>query len=268
MKPFNLSLTGKLLLVFPAVLFWFCNGPELVFPEAPKAVAKLSGFIYPSGKGGTAYLLEYTVIDSAEIDSNSGFFVFRNVSYGYYQLKIVVDGFAVFRKVVSVNNSGSNLGVITLSRLPMPVIKVDIEDSIPIVFGTCRSKYRNYYPVSQSDTAVNLSIHFDAPMDSLSTIGALTIEPRMQYHMDLMNRITSGMLTISISVLELFRYSEMTITLGRSAKTVYGDEMDFDLKLHYSITSECYQEVLFSQFIQKTTPANKDVFVETSTEIL
>jgi hypothetical protein len=264
-----LSLAAVLVFL-PAI---FCGkGPEVVFPVIPGPLGKASGFISPAGVMGTAYLFEDVAFDSAVIQPSTGFFFFDSVPSGRYELRVVVPGFGIPRRVVYIGQYGNDLGMIYLSRLPSQVSQVYMKDSTRIGFSSCGAGPRLLnstpsYTVQTGDTAVNFRIDFRQKMDSSSVVSALKIEPATQHRVTCSTDGSIGILVVSFPVMELFKDSVMTLTIGRPAKTIYGEGLDFDLTLSYFISTACYGQAVFSTFLQKTIPYNGQAGVATENDI-
>jgi hypothetical protein len=236
------------------------KGPTVVFPAAPQAFGWVSGFITPIGLNGTAYLFEDVVFDSTAINPATGYFAFDSVPYGAYQLRIVVPGFGIPRQVISVNENGTTIKTIDLSRLPSQIARVSMEDSTLIGFISCESKMLDNsihsYSVGRQDTAIAFSIVFNGKMDSLSSMSALKIEPEIKHTISLSNSTSGSIMYFSFPVLEIFKHSSVTITIGKQAKTVYNEGLDFDFALHYFISTSCFSQAVFAALIQQSQPYN------------
>ena len=203
-----------------------CNGPTVMFPEADET-AVVAGVVQPAGSKAMVYIGDTEIRDSARCDFETGSFRFNNIPFGVYGLTIKAQGFGTAKSLITINYKVESLGTITLSKLPSQVSRVYPLDSASV----------HRTGISSSDTSVTVDIYFAEKMDTASVREALSFSSFLKdviFDWNLFSTYAPGeRLTLRIPSIFFFSGSSVRITLDKSAKTVFGSNLDFDLNLTY-----------------------------------
>ena len=268
----NIDRLGYALLIIVCSLTMRCEkGPQLIFPSGSN-FGRANGFVSPAGVKGTAYLFEDIAVDSTTIDTNTGYFFFDSVAYGAYQLRIAASGFGIPRQSVYVNELNESFGTTYLSRLPSQVLRITIDDSSTIGYsGMPHTKApfaKSYYALTKGDSMVEISITFASKMDSLNMVKALTVQPDIDYSISFTKSNNNDILTIHFPVLDFFKSRTVTVTLSRQAQTIYGQNLDFDLKRTCFPDTSCYAMAALYTFAAETYPYYNAWYINPDTDIV
>ncbi len=234
------------------------DNPQLVFPE-DEQIARITGYISPKGVTATVYILDAIIIDSAVTDSATGYFQFVNVPYGSYLLKVVAQGYGIITEPLYVNASYVNMHTLRLKDYPSQIHSITPENNSIVKAGNV-----SFF----TDTTAVIRITFKERMDTVSVKDAFSVTPAISW------RIAKTEFSepyhsmyIAMPIIDFFTYPEITITLEQSAKTVYGEHLDFDLALKYYPDTASLSEVITYTYIISTVPYNSQTDVNAATDI-
>lgn len=121
-----------LALLFVSLFFMCGEDPDIVFPQK-EYKGTIFGYVELWGVKAKVYLFESKVIDSIVPSQENGYFAFKNIPYGNYQLRIISDSFAVYTQYIECMSEFISVGKkITLSKKPSFILNIFPEENSAI----------------------------------------------------------------------------------------------------------------------------------------
>lgn len=234
------------------------DSPQLLFPESEE-IAQVSGYVSPKGVVATVYIVDATVVDSVVTDSATGYFRFVNVPYGSYQIKVVAAGYGILTEPLYISSSYVNMYTLRLKEHPSQISYIS-----PVNKSIVNTQNTSLF----TDTTAVIRIVFKERMDTASVIDAITVTPTIPWKLEKTEFSDPYYhIFLSLPIIDFFSYTQVTLTIGQSAKTIYGENLDFDFDLIYYPDTASLSDVIASTYISSTSPYNGSSDVNTTTDI-
>jgi hypothetical protein len=256
-------LFGHLCFLLPIVAIVSCGeGPQIVFPQEDQ-IARITGNVQPRQSGATVYLEDVEIIDSTIIDSSTGRFTFDSVRYGDYRLRVKATGYGVYTSRIALDDRYYSVSTIYLDNQPSQIYYVFPYPDQVIGSSSIRSDDERF-----TEPMAVIFLYFKEPMDSLSVAQALTITPAVRYTFGSWVATSSYYYTqLFIPVTDFFAHGRISFTIDTTARTLYGERLDFRYTFSYSPDTSNLTITRIKQFIGTVYPRDSSTLMNTTDSV-
>ncbi|MBF0430236.1 MAG: Ig-like domain-containing protein [Fibrobacteria bacterium] len=262
------SVKKKLLLLclfILVLLYTACNDQVSLNLPDNEEYSTVTGYVTPTGVSGTVYLFETGVIDSAELDDETGYFSFDSIPYGSYYIRVKADDYAEYNKYLSINSRTTVMSTIMLDK-----ISGLISRQWPTENTELNQTFMADNDYDIGDSTVSFKIYFNKKMDEPSIIKAFTSSPsqnNLGIKLTYETENNNNFLKISVPILNLFHNAEVSFSLGKDAKDVFGNNLDNAYTMVFPVDTSYLAQIQTDLIIRQVNPQHDAVSVSPSKTI-